>query len=296
MRALIVANPASGKGRAIDVVSRVTAELSIRGVNSETVLEPSLAQSLEKVSILNATNSFDVLICIGGDGLIHHLLEPLTKNNLPLLIIPQGSGNDCARSLGLNRLSPSQLLELIFANSSQEIDLGLVTSKTTSKLFFQIASTGFDAQVSHIANGFTRIPPSLKYLVATLRSAPKARAIKYVVTHQGKVTECESMLMLVANGANYGRGMKIAPHADNRDGVLHLMRVDTVSWLRLLLVFPRVFIGSHVRHPKVHFTDIQSSDEITLEAATALYADGEWVTQLPATVRLAPVKLKVFCA
>ncbi len=296
MRALIVANPASGNGGAIDVASRIAAQLSIKGVSSETILEPSLAETLEKVSTTTSSNSFVVLICIGGDGLIHHLLEPLTRSNIPLLIIPQGSGNDCARSLGLNRLSHSQLLDLFFGNTLQEIDLGLITSKTASKLFFQIASTGFDAQVNRIANGFTRIPPSLKYLVATLRSAPQARAIKYKTAHQGMVTENESMLMLIANGANYGRGMNIVPQANNQDGVLHLMHVDKVSWLRLLLVFPRVFVGSHVRHPKVHFSDIQPADEITLDAPTMMYADGEWVTQLPATVTLAPVKLKVFCA
>jgi diacylglycerol kinase (ATP) len=99
------------------------------------------------------------------------------------------------------------------------------------------------------------------------------------------------MLVCIANGQSYGGGMQIVPHAKNSDGYLDLMIVDQVSPLRLLMVFPRVFFGTHVKHPKVNFL---TGKEISINAAGAAFADGERIADLPVRVRLSEKSLQVF--
>jgi diacylglycerol kinase (ATP) len=99
------------------------------------------------------------------------------------------------------------------------------------------------------------------------------------------------MLVCVANGNSYGAGMKIAPSAKNDDGTLEVMVVDHVSPFRLLMVFPRVFIGTHVNHPKVHF---YSGSKISISGDTWAFADGEKISHLPVEVTISDMKLQVY--
>ena len=293
MNALIAVNPQSAGGKALRTLAKLTPILRAENFQTTLVLEETLLEFQRKVRNALKCERFDVVICIGGDGLVHHLLEPVTEYELPLLIVPSGSGNDCARTLGIHKKTPAELVQLFLKRSITPIDLGCVSSKVVSKLFFQIASTGFDADVSEVANSLRRTPASLKYLVATLRSAFRVQSRSYEVVIDGAKLSLDAMLFLVANGPNYGGGMKIVPHADNSDGLLEVMYVERVSPLRLLAVFPRVYLGIHTHHPKVHFLQ---GREITISAPSQLYADGERVSELPVIVTLAPMKLHVVSA
>ncbi len=100
------------------------------------------------------------------------------------------------------------------------------------------------------------------------------------------------MLVCVANGASYGGGMRIVPHAKRNDQLLDVMVVDQVNPFRLLMVFPRVFFGTHVHHPKVHFF---IGKRIQISGNTQAFADGERVSNLPIEIDIADETLKVFC-
>jgi len=98
-------------------------------------------------------------------------------------------------------------------------------------------------------------------------------------------------LVCVANGKSYGGGMKVVPQAQNDDGLLNVMVVDRVNPLRLLAVFPRVFFGTHINHPKVHF---YSGAKIQIFGETQAFADGEKIGQLPIEISLADRGIKVY--
>jgi diacylglycerol kinase (ATP) len=93
------------------------------------------------------------------------------------------------------------------------------------------------------------------------------------------------MLVAVANGSSYGGGMKILPNASFRDGLLDLLYVDPVSKLTLLSIFPRVFRGTHTKHPAVH---LLQSRNFEVAASTDAYADGEYAGVLP--IKLSVIK------
>ena len=99
------------------------------------------------------------------------------------------------------------------------------------------------------------------------------------------------MLLSVANGYCYGGGMKISPNAVNSDGQLDVLVVNPVSKIKLLTLFPKIFTGAHIYHPKV---STMRGKEISISAQTDSFADGEFVSTLPITVSVLPKALNTW--
>ncbi|EDY60183.2 diacylglycerol kinase [Streptomyces sviceus ATCC 29083] len=110
------------------------------------------------------------------------------------------------------------------------------------------------------------------------------RPLRYRITlDEGRVHEVEATLVAVGNGSSYGGGMRICPGADLTDGLFDITVVGDCSRTTLLRVFPRVYRGTHVDHPKV--TVLKAAKvEITAEGVTG-YADGEPLGPLPLSAR-----------
>ena len=291
MKALAVINPKAGGGKGSTMGERVRAHFSTHEHEIHFVQAPSLAESLAQVDQLCAVHDFQYLICVGGDGLIHDLLPLLLKHEIPLLVVPAGTGNDFARTIGLHGEKLHTILELPIAQAPSQINVGAIEHKEGSTPFVQILSTGFDAVVNERANNFKVIRGSIKYVIAVLLEVWKFRAIDFTLKVDGELITQQAMLVCVANGTSYGGGMKIVPHANHDDGLLDVMVVDRVNPLRLLLVFPRVFFGTHIKHPKVHF---HSGKQIEISGETHAYADGERISSLPINISISERSLQVY--
>ncbi len=291
MKALVVINPKAGGGKGLTLGNKVRSLLASGSDQISYVQATSLEACLSEASALCSENTFDVLVCVGGDGLIHDLLPILIGANLPLLVIPAGTGNDFARTLGVYGKKIESLLELPRRSKPIEIDICEIVHGNSGTPFVQILSTGFDSIVNERANEMRLIRGKIKYVLAVLEKVWKFRAIDFRVTIDGIVLEQRAMLVCVANGTSYGGGMKIAPHAKHDDGILDIMIVDRVNPFRLLLVFPRVFFGTHVKHPRVHFF---TGKEIQISGDTVAFADGERIAKLPISISVASQKLAAF--
>jgi len=293
VKSLVVINPASGGGKGASIGAKVRNVLTSRAQDFEVVQAPSLEESLKEIENLCAHNRFDHLICVGGDGLIHDLIPHVIKYEIPLLVVPAGTGNDFARTIGTYGKKIEDILQIPTEHSPAEIDVGLIKSGSYSVPFVQILSTGFDSVVNARANNFRFVKGTIKYVVAVLLEVWKFKAVDFTLTIDGKLITQKAMLVCVANGTSYGAGMKIVPHANHQDRMLDVMVVDHVNPLRLLLVFPRVFFGTHIKHPKVHF---YSGESIEINGDTQAYADGEHISALPIQVTLSDKPLQVFKA
>jgi diacylglycerol kinase (ATP) len=97
---------------------------------------------------------------------------------------------------------------------------------------------------------------------------------------------------VVANGAHYGGGMKIAPAADPTDGRLDLVIVGDLGRLELLRWLPTVYRGTHLRHPEVA---ARPARRVTIRAPTPLpmHVDGEVTPATPVTLSIAPGALRL---
>jgi len=290
---LLVVNPTSGGGKGARKGRELTNYLEKKNLPFHKIQGASLEDCLKQVETSISSGGFSTIVCVGGDGLVHALLEKIACNSLTLLVISAGTGNDFAKSVGLHRKSIDRIFKTIDQKAPKVLDLGLAKGPGYEKYFVQILSSGFDAHVNKRANQFSRIKGKIKYVVAVLLELTTFKSLDYCLRWNDQVLTQKAMLALVANGSNYGGGMRVCPHADQSDQMLDLMYVKNVSRLRLLAVFPRVFIGAHVNHPKIQF---ERASSFELEGKTLAFADGEYLGPLPVHVSIAPHKLLAYTA
>jgi diacylglycerol kinase (ATP) len=103
----------------------------------------------------------------------------------------------------------------------------------------------------------------------------------------------EAMLIAVANGASYGGGMKVCPDASLTDGFFDVMILEPVSKFEFLRVFPKVFKGTHITHPRVR---IERARSVKISAPAVAYADGERIGPLPIKAEIVPNSLLTWIA
>lgn len=279
---VVIANPSSGKGRNQIVRDRALEELKTRVRTVDLIDLDDLQLAMERfASTLSTVKQIDGVLVIGGDGTIHHVVRTMTQaaRDIPVALIPNGSGNDFARQMGLYRKTPSDLIEFFTSDDPTMIDILEVEEQAA----LQVISTGFDAVVSARARRMPRFLGTTRYVLALCLQLATLSATRYHLTVNGVQREVDATLVAIANGRNYGGGMLISPHSDNGDGVFEVVIVGPLSRLRLVLLFPRIFTGSHIKHELVEI--IQTSD-LRIEADTIAEADGE-------AMFLAPINLRI---
>lgn len=226
------------------------------------------------------------LLVVGGDGMVHLAVNALAGTQVPLGIVPTGTGNDFARLFNLPaepRAAVGHFLKAL--EQPRKIDLGRVTGENGSERWFAgVLSAGFDAAVNDRANRWRFPRGRLRYPLAMLRELASFDPIRYRLVVDGEQRQADALLVAVANGRSIGGGMRIVPDAAYDDGALDLFVVSPLSRLAFLGIFPRVYAGRHTSHPAVRIERVRS---VRLEAAgVTAYADGEPVGMLPASVEV----------
>ena len=196
-------------------------------------------------------------------------------------LLPGGRGNDLARVLGI----PGDLegaVALLAGGTARQIDVGEVNGRR----FLCIASLGFDSDANRIANEARFVRGNLVYAYAALRALAAWKRARFTLTLDGgEPIELVGFSIAAANSRAYGGGMFIAPDAELDDGLLDVVTTGDVGKLRFLMSLPKVFRGTHVEEEGV---DVRraASVEVSADRPFAVYADGEHLTDLPATVRV----------
>jgi diacylglycerol kinase (ATP) len=287
----IIANPTSGRGRAGRLLPEVTACLSAHGVGADVHVTHDAEDLRRSVRAARDAGHERVIIC-GGDGSIHLALQELVGSDTALGVIPAGTGDDNARTLGLPRKNATAAALIAATAPISHVDVGHVsTADGTDRVFLGVLSSGFDSMVNERANAMTRPSGDARYLVAILAELRTFRPIPYQARIDGRAVAGDAMLVAVGNGISYGGGMKVCPQADPADGLLDVTWLHGVGKATFLRTFPQVFSGGHVTSPHVSTVRAQ---EVVLDAPGQLvYADGEHVGPLPATITLRPGALAV---
>lgn len=293
MRVALVVNPASGRGRAQRLLPEIVTALNNVGMSPEIVLTHDGDEVRHAVRRERDSGAPRVLVC-GGDGTLHLAIQELAGGGTALGIIPAGTGDDNARTLGIPRGHPEAAAVLAATGPVATIDLGGVRlADGTQRYFLGVMSTGFDSLVNERANRMRWPHGSARYLVATLGELRTFRPVPYTARLDGEEISADAMLVAIGNGASYGGGMKICPGADPADGLLEITWIRGVKTHTFLRVFPQVFSGGHVTSPYVMTRRVRSAQ---LEAPGQLaYADGERIGPLPASVSIEVGALPVVC-
>ena len=281
----LLVNPSSAGGRGIELLPRVERAFAERGLEHRTVHTEGIEHGCAEA--LDAARAEEVPAVMSGDGLIGQVGGVLAGSETPLGLIPSGRGNDLARVLGIP-VEPEEAVEVLAAGSERPIDVG----EANGKRFLCIASCGFDSDANRIANEARWVKGRLVYAYAALRALAAWKPARFTLTLDGARHEFSGYSVAAANGAAFGGGMFLAPDAELDDGRLDVVCISQIGKLRYLRGLPKVFEGAHVSDEQV---TIVRAGELTIEADRpfAVYADGDHLTDLPATVRVLPQALRV---
>jgi len=288
---LIVINRRSGRGHASRYCKELTAQLASNRIKFKVIDEDTADKTKSQLQMRLNHPEVENVIAIGGDGLVHLCIQYLANSHRGFAVIPAGTGNDFARTTGVHRLDLVKIFDLIIHTTPKAIDLGCIKIQDKTEWFVQVLSTGFDSNVNQLANKIRFVKGRIKYTIAMILVLAKFKPINYSLEIDGESSDVKSMLLSVANGGNYGGGMKICPTANNTDGRLNLISIDPVSRFTLLRIFPKVFRGTHVNHPKVKS---YTGKRIKLSGATLAYADGEHISGLPIEILVSGSALKTW--
>ena len=286
---ILAINPASGRGRAQRQAKLAGEYFRSRDIDVREIEGTSLQDFRKKLLIFLDSEKVSGVIALGGDGFIHEIIQHLVSRDIPLGVIPCGTGNDFARSIGVFDLPFSRQLELIEKHDATHIDLGRVQDQW----FAAILSSGFDALVNDRANSMRWPRGRMRYNIAMIEKLIALRPHSYRIRVDERYLEVQATLVTVANGSSYGGGMKVCPDASITDGLFDVMVLGRVSRIELLKVFPKVYRGGHVGHPAVTF---YRCNEIEIDGSGSSFADGEPIAQLPLIAKCVSAALKVWAA
>jgi diacylglycerol kinase (ATP) len=284
-KTILLFNASAAKGRSSIWLERFRA---LPGLDVR--LSPDVVD-MESQARSAASEGRERILVAGGDGSLHYAARGLAGSDCALGIIPTGSGNDLARALGIE-LEPMRALERALAGSPRRIDLGSVNQKP----YLGVVGIGFDGEVANYVNEMTGWPGGpLAYPYALTRTLWRFEPPKIRVEHEDSLFEGRAMMALLANSPYFGGGMRIAPDAVLDDGLLDLVIIEELPRYLLLALFPRVYRGSHIKHPSVHHLRVRRA-RLGADRPMTLFADGEPLMPLPVdgvTVEVRPRSLLV---
>jgi YegS/Rv2252/BmrU family lipid kinase len=285
-RIALIVNPSSGGGKAAKLLPAVEDALRAADVQFHTERTRSLEHARELARA--AHEAGEIAVVLSGDGCVGAVAGALADiDGATMGVLPGGRGNDFARVAGIP-LDAIAATQVIATGTPRPIDLGEVDGR----LFIGIASLGFDSAANKLANEAPSQLGNLVYAYAALRAVATWKHAAFTVTIDGELREFLGWSVAVANSGAYGGGMRLAPDAKLDDGVLDVVLSEASSKAHFLASLPKVFKGTHVQDPRIH---VLRGREITISADRPfdVYADGDPIATLPATVRVRPHAVQV---
>lgn len=263
---------------------------------SESSLAPFRGNNTIFVNELPPGSQPDAALIFGGDGTVHRYLPYLRANGIPALVVPKGSGNDFARSLGISseKVALRAWKQFLAGRKNvRQIDLGLIRSGQEETVFCCVVGIGLDAEANARAN---RMPAwmrsSIGYPLAALQALFSFAPVEIQVTTETAAKKQLAVLAAVGNAHRYGGGVKIVPQATLDDGLLDVCLVGQISKLKVLFCLPSIYFGGHTRLKEVEYFRARTV-RIDTNPTLDVYADGELACRTPVEISLEPRSLAV---
>ena len=293
-RIVVAVNPNASFGKTRAVGPAAVQTLRAMGHDVTMMIEPDFEELLVTART-QVKSKPDAFVVIGGDGMVNLGVNMVAGTNVPLGIIPSGTGNDMARVLGLPHDNVEKAIEAFVEalnHPPRTIDAAYASSDDGEGRWFGcMMSAGFDALANERANNMHHPKGKSRYTIAMALELINLKRIDYTLTMDGVVTTTGATLVCVGNGESLGGGMKVTPDAKVDDGLLDVLVVQPLSRTAFLRIFPKVFTGEHVKDRRV---EVHQVKKIRIEAAGVVgYADGDRFAPLPIDIEVRPGALKV---
>lgn len=294
----LIINPIAGLG-----LGRHFMRYLARGLE-ENQFEPIIKATTRKGdarTIVKETPDCDYITCIGGDGTFNEIINGITLNgrDIPIGLIPMGSGNVLAKELKLSA-RPSKFIKLLKDQKTRTIDIGEITfgadNYSRPRFFASMVGIGFDAEVvrqHHLGRrGRDFFPHMSSYLPLSLKIAWTYKNPRMNIEVDGKLITTEASFIQVANVRSYGGPFVLAPHARPDDGWLDVMwfkaQVSRDIWRYYWDAFWfDVTKTAGVGGCRVKEVKISSRELVPVQV------DGDFCGYLPVSIRVIPRAISV---
>ena len=276
----IILNPMADMGnawRAANDLRPIIAEYG--NADWSGTVYPTHATELAKQA---GERGYDMVIAMGGDGTVHEAINGLMQipaERRPILgVVPVGSGNDFAHSIGIPMQSDHALAHALNSEPST-VDVGLMTDENGRKEYFDnTVGIGFDAVVTIRSHKLPVVRGFLMYLTAVIQTIIlNHEPAKMQLEADDKKWEQTNLMVTVCNGPREGGGFLVAPEAKNDDGLLHYVMISKCSRPMMFRLIPEVMNGTHGRFDLVKIGACQNFSLIS-DRPVYIHADGEIFT------------------
>ena len=271
MSIAVIINPVAGRARGDRASERAllaAAVIERLGEQAEVFITERSGHARD-LAAAAAAGGARLVVAWGGDGTVNEVASALAFDDVPLGVIPAGSGNGLARELGID-LRPERALADAIRAVPKPVDLG----ELGGHLFVNTAGAGIDAYIAAQFNAGNSKRGFTGYLRIGARALVSYAPVLYTVTAGNQRLVVRAVAVVVANSAQYGNGARIAPGARVDDGELDLVIVEERSRLATLARTPHLFRGTLAKVPGCSIRRIR---EATIEAAEPVlfHVDGE---------------------
>lgn len=282
---LFIVNPNAGKKLGQDLLPLIEQKLKGK-INFEICIWKKIDE-FEQIANKLKTEEFTDAIAVGGDGTVNQVAKSILGTNICLGIVPAGSGNGLARTLGLS-MKVEEVIQQIATGKTVTIDSGAVNGIP----FFCTSGVGFDA---HIGNLFaTSVKRGLKsYVKITVSELFRYRSKKYILKFNGQEIERKAFFITVANAGQYGNDFYIAPGAKMNDGLFHVSILRPFKFYEVIGLLTKI-LQKKADKSKLIETITCSELIIEREEKDVIHFDGEpALTEKNVSFKCVPASLKV---
>jgi diacylglycerol kinase (ATP) len=284
-RALLLVNPRARRGR--EAYAEIAPRLQSLGLHV-------VQESIEKLDdmpnwVERYRPDIDRVVVAGGDGTLNTVIQGIAGTDLTLAIVPLGTANNSARTLGIPLLLP-EACHLAVHGLRRWIDLGCVNGR----FFLTTASIGLSVDIAgELDAGTKRRWGPLAYGVTALRLLTRSRPFHADIAWNGQVRRSRTVQIVVGNGRYYGTALPVAEDATIDDARLDLYSLEVRHWWELLALAPALRRGRHGEKRSVE-TLRANAFEIRTRIPRPINIDGEIRGETPARFKVVPRALEVF--
>ena len=273
----VLINPAANSGRIKKVLPSLIKELDSQSFDYELHFTEYPGHAVKIAGEL--AKHVDSIIVAGGDGTVREVANALVYKDVPLLVLPLGSGNDFHRTT-FGKYKWQETLQFGMKGNVEKVDVGIARYEGGETVFVNGIGMGFDGLVVENLDKFRYLRGDLLYLIAVLYTFPKFTPPN-IQAYSGDdlMYKGDVLLFSVGNGNYLGGGFYLFPEASTEDSLLDVAVVDKLSLLKFLQKLPKAYRGTHLNEPEVHYFQVP---ELRVHSPYTLpvHADGDHIGRL----------------
>lgn len=299
----IIANPVAGGGamqKRWPLIERTLQELGFDYTVQFTESRGHAARLVEDAVLRDGR----YLMAIGGDGTNHEVVNGIFQQNfvdpkeITYALMPVGTGNDWARQYGISHDPHRRLRHLLDLKTTWQ-DIGHIIFQkegtTQERYFVNVAGMAYDAYIARKTHEEYRRPSRFIYLLMVAKNLFEYRLSRASLQFDDRVVDDFFYTINIGLCRYSGGGMQLAPHAIPDDGLLALTFARSVPKWEVLVMTPRFYDGSFLKHPKIEGYQVKTLrvEHPEGETPTLLEADGEFLGETPAIFSILEKALRI---